>query len=70
MVLLPKVPSPKEKEENPRTNVFFEDDRLDYLAKYFVGNNNRYRFPNYSFRMATNRISPVLLVGINLTCIV
>lgn len=42
MVLLPKIPSPREKNEDITRNTFFEDDRLDYMAKFFVGNNNRF----------------------------
>lgn len=41
MVLLPKPPSNDEKKKEPRRNVFFENDAMDYFAKHFVGNNIR-----------------------------
>lgn len=42
MVLLPKLPSPDEKKPSIARNTFFENDELDFLARHFVGNNNRW----------------------------
>lgn len=44
MVLLPKPPKESSKENDGdkiQRNVFFADDRMDMLAKHFVGNNYR-----------------------------